>query len=697
MGMIDHNGAHGLPARLSAVCLPFLLVLSFSVPTFAGETAGQTPLETLLGMSLEELIEVEIGIATKSLMPVRKAPATATVISAEDIRIMGARNLLEVLERIPGIGVTRNHYSVYAIEIRGLKAIRQSKIKFMLDGHTLTMPTVGESFWKFEDIALEQVERVEVIRGPGSALYGANAFIGIINVVTRKGKNIDGTQVSAGGGSFGTGRVNLLHGKQYGQVDLMASISYTTTEGAQLGVESDAIGRSGFTDDWARTWDGTFKAAWKGLVLESGYTSRKNGPYIGVANAVNDDSELMSDQFFADLSCSRPLNDTLNMNARAYYDYADVTFEWQAFPPGTAFSALPAHFFPDGVYGTPHFKDRIYGVELGGDYTLTGANTLTFGAVYEYSEQYDITHHTNFDPNTLFNLGSYQDISAWGNWNIPASRTNIAAYIQDAWQIKDNLTLTAGLRYDHYDDVGNSTNPRLGLVWGMFKDVDLKLLYGEAFRIPTFDELYSINNPASVGNPNLQPEEMRTCEVSLGYGPAKGPKIAATGFYNKYSDKIDLVPTGVPGMLAFQNTDDISIYGVELEARQRFQDIELYGNYSWDHPEDDTTGETLPEVPDFRWNLGLNYWIADWGKGNFHIQHVSDRGRAAGDMRKDLDAYTVVDANFIVMNVFKSTELRASLFNIFDEKYAYPAPPTTLFNDYPAPGRSIFLEARLTF
>jgi iron complex outermembrane receptor protein len=211
----------------------------------------------------------------------------------------------------------------------------------------------------------------------------------------------------------------------------------------------------------------------------------------------------MSDQFFADLSYSKAISDQWNINARAYYDYADVTFEWQIFPPGFAFSPLPEHFFPDGVYGTPGFKNQVYGVEVGSDYALTDTNTLTVGALYEYSKQYDITHKTNFDPNTYFNLGSYQDISSWGNWNIPADRTNTAAYVQDEWRILDNLSLTTGIRYDHYDDVGSSTNPRIGLVWEVVKNVDLKLLYGEAFRIPTFDELYSINNPASVGNPDL--------------------------------------------------------------------------------------------------------------------------------------------------------------------------------------------------
>jgi iron complex outermembrane receptor protein len=654
-------------------------------------------MESLMAMSLEELMEVEISIATRNPMPVRKAPAIATVISADEIRLMGAMTLLDVLERVPGIGVNRNYYSVYTIEIRGLKAIRQNKIKFMVDGHSINMPTTGEPFWSFEDIAVEQVERLEIIRGPGSALYGANAFSGIINVVTKSGRGINGTRISVGGGSFDTARANILHGRKYGDADVMASLAYTTTEGARLAVEEDAIGRSGRTDDWARSLDGTFKISWEGLVLESRYNLRNQGPYIGVTNAVNDESELDSDQFFADLSYSREITDAWNANARAYYDFADVTFEWQLFPPGMVFSPSPFHFFPDGVFGIPHFKNRIYGLEIGSDCNLTENNTLTLGAVYEYSEQYDITHHTNFHPLTFVNLGSVQDISPWGNWNIEADRINLAAYIQDEWNIRESLALTAGLRYDHYDDVGSSTNPRLGLVWEIATDLDLKLLYGEAFRIPTMDELYSINNPASVGNPDLEPEEMTTYEASVGYHPANGLKATASGFYNEYTDKIDLVPTGVPGMLQFRNTDDATIYGLELDAGYRFRQVELYANYSWNHAENDSTGDPLAEIPDYRWNLGLNFFLANWAKGNLHVLYVGERPRAAGDLREDLDGYTVVDANFILYNFFETLELRASVYNLLDEEYAYPAPALTLANDYPAPGRSFFLEARFTF
>jgi iron complex outermembrane receptor protein len=638
--------------------------------------------------------------ATKHIIDVAQAPAIASVVTAEEMRLMGARNLLDVLATIPGIGITRGHYSVYQVEIRGLKTTRQNKIKLMIDGHSIVSPTTGDSWWQLEDIALEQVERVEIIRGPGSALYGANAFSGIINVVTKMGNELNATQISAGGGSFDNGRLNMLHGKRYGDVDLLASLTYNTTEGAQLDVASDAIGLPGETDDWAKVWDGTFKLSWHDLIFFTRYSSRENGPYIGVTNVLNqtgDKSELSNKQFLADLSYQHVINGKWEIKTRFYYDWCDTTFKWQLFPPGMAFSPATVHYFPEGVFGTPHFANRTLGGELTTDYAVTPTNTLTAGLVYEYSRQYDVSHTTNFNPITFVNLGSYQDISDWGNWSLDATRENIAAYVQDEWGVSDTVTLTAGLRHDYYDDIGSSINPRLGVVWELYSDIDLKLLYGESFRAPTLDELYSTNNPAAVGNEDLKPEEMQTYEISLGYSPLIGPSFSVAGFYNKFSNKIELAPTDIPGMQEFRNTGDATIYGVELEGRYKFSAIELYGNYFWQHPEDDATGEQLADVPTYRMNFGLNYWLSNWGKGNLHLLHVGDSNRSAGDPRDDAKGYTVVNTNFIVMDLVEGMELRATLYNVLDETYSYPAPTGSLPDDYPAPGRSVFLEARYDF
>lgn len=189
--------------RSVCICCLALLIVPLNLPAASQDDEDIKAFEKMFPpdkLSEEDFWRADRMLisATKYLMDISDAPAIATVITADEIRNSGVRTLLDVIERIPGITINRNHYSIYSVGMRGIKAVRQNKIKFMVDGHTLNMLTVGEPFWSFEDLAVEQVERVEVIRGPGSALYGSNAFSGIINVVTKLGNDINGTQVSLG-------------------------------------------------------------------------------------------------------------------------------------------------------------------------------------------------------------------------------------------------------------------------------------------------------------------------------------------------------------------------------------------------------------------------------------------------------------------------------------------------------------------
>ena len=648
--------------------------------------------------------------ATKHLLEAKNAPAIASVVTGEEIRNSGARSLLDVLERLPGLGITRNYYSVHEVEVRGLKSVRNDTVKLMMDGHVINNPTLGGASWAWDNISLEQVKRVEVIRGPGSALYGANALTGIVNVVSKMGDDINGTQVSVGGGSFEAKRINVLHGREYGEADVLASLTYFDSESADLYVPSDAIGQAGVTDDWAESWDGSLRISWKDFIFSGKYMRRRNGPYIGVANALNDESISETDQYFVDLSYSKKLNDRWNINGRAYYDVMDLTFNWEIFPEG--FISLPPGVpvppgltindftFPDGLLGTPHYKDKTTGIELGTDYQIADSNKLTLGFVYEEIDHDNVTHHSNFDPNTYINLGSFQDITSWANWNQELTRKIKAAYIQDEWQPIEKVRFTAGVRYDDYSDVGDSTNPRLGIVWNFHQKADLKLLYGQAFRIPTLDELYSINNPVATGNTNLEPEEIKTIEASLMYRPMNGLEITTSTFYNKFEQIIRLMPTGIPGSFQFGNTGDAKVYGLTAETHYYWQrENEVYANFTWQHPEDDETDEEIADVPTIRWNLGLTMRFWNHLKGNANILYVGERPRdsVAGDTRPDLDSYTKVDLTAILDNLYKTLEIRGSVYNLFDEDYAHPAKPATLLYDYPAQGRTFFIEARYKF
>ncbi len=679
------------------VLLLILAVLSLSIPTAShafqlAQLESETKEELLLFFEEEELV-----IATLRPTTVRKAPAIATVITAKEIRNMGARNIIDILERLPGFGITRMNFSLWEIEVRGLKTSRSEKIKLMIDGHTMNYPVWGGAAWAYDSISLDQVKRIEIIRGPGSALYGSNAFTGVINVVTQQGEDIDGATVSLGAGTFEAGKFNIAYGKKHNDLDILAFATFKDMNSANLNVESDLGGFSGRTDDWGQSRDLGLKLTWEDLTLNTRYMKRENGPYIGVQFFLNDESEIKTEQYMLDLSYEKKINDRFTFNITTYMNHLDMDLAWEIYPEGVPLSLGFPDWGPnDSMFGTPSMKNRRYGLEANITYNLTEKNLLTVGAVYEKVKHYDLGYYGNFHPLTFASLGTVQDISSLGMWSDPAKRRIRALYVQDEWGINEDLSLTAGIRYDEYDDFGDTTNPRIGLVWKVDPRLDIKLLYGEAFRAPNFEELYLINNPATLSNPDLSPEKIRTYEVGLGWYPLEGAVINLTGFYNTVEDRIELVAIG-GGLSEFQNRGKTTIYGIETEAKYSWERNRIYANHTWQRPEDDELGSRLPDVPSHRFNIGMDREIGKHTSGNLHLLYVGKRPRASSDAREDLEEYATVNSSITIKNIFKTLELQGSVYNLFDQQYFYPSPPNTVQSDYPAAGRSFFVEARYKF
>ncbi|MFC1510175.1 TonB-dependent receptor plug domain-containing protein [Candidatus Omnitrophota bacterium] len=659
--------------------------------------AKETSVDELFALSLEELLDAQISVATRYLMPLKKAPAIATVITDVEIRNMGARNIMDVLERIPGLGITRSYFSLWEIEIRGLKTSRSEKIKLMVDGHSMNYPVWGGAAWAYDNISLDQVKRIEVIRGPGSALYGSNAFSGIINVVTKNGEDIDGTTLSAKTGTYDTHQYNIAHGKKYGDVDVLAFATFRDAKSSDLQVDADLLGRSGTTDDWARSHEIGLKISWKELVFNFRNLKRANGPYIGVQYLLNDESDIDTDQYMIDLSYAHQLNDKTSIYSKAYLNHVDISLGWEIFPEGVAASlGYPGWGPNDSLKGIPSMNNKRLGAEIGTTYALTDKNLLTVGTVYEHIRHYNLGYYGNYNPLTYAYLGSMQDISSIAMWGKPALREIWALYLQDEWEVVKNVNLTAGVRYDQYNDFGSTTNSRVGLVWKLDERINLKLLYGEAFRAPNFEELYLINNPATMGNAGLSPENIRTYEAGIDYYPFEGMHIQLNGFYNMVENRIDLVAIG-GGVSEFQNKGNATIYGIETEVQYKWNSSRIYTNYTYQYPKDDDLDARLADVPSNRFNIGLD---TNWGKylhANLHWQYAGKRYRAASDTRDALGSYSVVNSSVTFKNFLKALELQVSAYNVFDEDYFYPAPASTVQSDFPAQGRTFFVEARYTF
>jgi iron complex outermembrane receptor protein len=285
------------------------------------------------------------------------------------------------------------------------------------------------------------------------------------------------------------------------------------------------------------------------------------------------------------------------------------------------------------------------------------------------------------------------------NWNRNATRHIVAVYMQDEWQVFERAHLTAGVRYDHYSDFGDTVNPRVGFVWNFLDSADFKLLYGQAFRAPSFQELYNINNPVVVGNPNLKPEKISTYEAALTYRLAGWLAADLNYFYSNIIDLINRDMSRAPAV--WDNIGKANVQGIETALRGSYG-----GKFTWrlsyvyQDPRDGITKDPLPYVPNHRINCSLNYAPLKYVNLHTDLLWTGPRPRAAGETRAEMPSYFTADLAVTFRNFIKNFEVQAAIHNLFDRKYYDPdtsALQNKVYGDFPREGISATITATYKF
>lgn len=640
--------------------------------------------------------EQDLVTATKRPISLRKVPAIATIIDADDIKNMGARNLVDVLKMVSGFGISTNEFGANMIEVRGIRTSINEKILFMIDGHSLNKNFTGSALYNVADmVPLENVRQIEVVKGPGSALYGNSAFVATINVITRKAEEINGLEAKGGGGSFDTYKGNLLGGKAIGdKLTISGSLDQYQTNGAKLKVDADALGASGTADSGFRQTDAFLKVGYGDFSFRGHYLTRQKNLYIGMASALTDDSSKdQVDNYWGELAYNRRLAEGLSVNMKLSYDYYEQNPSLKIYPNGYA-------GLPDGWIAKPMVKDRTIGGELQVDWDMFKNNHLIAGFSFEELRQYDTRFQANYDPLPPFTpLSSVQDVV---NWNKDVTRQIYATYLQDEWQLPAKINLTTGVRYDHYSDFGDTVNPRIGLVWSFLENADLKLLYGQAFRAPSFQELYNDHNPTVVGNPNLKPERIKTYEASLAWRLSRQFAANVTYFYSTINDQIGWEPSTTPGTAAVNaNLSKSETQGVEFGANGAYgPDLYWKLSYSWQDPRDAATNKRLPYVPSQRASGSVNYSLSKHVNLHSDLLWTGPRPRPQGDTRPEMPDYTTVDLAVTLKNFFRTLEIQGTVHNLLDKCYSDPdtsGSAAKVPGDFPREGISGFVTASYKF
>lgn len=704
-------------------------VMRFWLFTLAG--AASAPLQAAVDDSLLLMLsgdEQMISIATGTLRPVSKAPSVASVITADEIKAMGARNVYEALERVPGlhVGISGGEMQKAVFPLRGIHTQQDPQILILVNGHGIKGLTTSSNEAGLY-LPTEAVQRIEVIRGPGSAIYGADAFAGVINIITKRAEDQAGGELGLRGGSFSTWDGWAQFGKQFDNGwGLFAHVGYSQSDGDQgriiasdlqtsldaaLGTQATLAPGAMDTRYEARTAMFTLNND-KWTAHLNLWQTPKSGVGAGIANALDNQGSGDVNKYLFDLGYEDKnwLPDWAFATQFSYL-YTHIDYRVGIFPRGARLpigadgnvnfvAPVGLVAFPDGLIGIPGREEKTAQFDVTLNYTGLSGHAWRFN-VGARNEDFSARESKNFGPGVIDGTvspigGALTNVSGTSFVYMPdITRTVSHLSVQDEWAFAPDWALTAGVRHDHYSDFGGTTNPRVALVWAARQDLTAKLLYGEAFRAPSFAELTVINNPANLGNPSVQPETIKTTELAFDYRPSDKLWGALNIFSYDIKGLIDFLPTPAGSMA--QNAKNQQGQGIEVEAHwQALPGLQILGSVSYQDAEDKNTGEQVADAPRKQAMLSADWKIAsDW---SLRVDNywIADRPRASADPRPKADDYVWTNLTLRFRQPAQKWETALIARNLFDVDAREPA-PATVPNDYPLPGRSVMLEVRAHF
>jgi len=642
-----------------------------------------------------------VSIATGHRQRISEAPAVASVITAADIRAMGAQDLDQVLESVPGlhVAVSSSAYNPIYI-IRGIYARRNPQALMLINGFPITNVETGNRGGIWAGMPVEMIARIEVIRGPGSALYGADALAGVINIITKGAADIDGLEVGVGGGSFDTRRGWLLYGGQLNGWDVGFGVEVFDTIGQRRTVSADA-------QTLRDVLDGTLVSLAAGSVntnrkliemrldlekdewrIRMGYQGRRDvGTGAGVNQALDPVGSGDSDRLNLDVThkTERWVDGWEISNSFSLFDVTIDTQDLNLYPAGV-FGG-----FPNGLIGEPSISERHYRYDLVGVLKNIERHRIRLGAGYHYLDLYRVEEDKNFGSGSPpADLGTVQAVAEADRFIGTNTRKLSYVFVQDEWRLARDWQFVAGVRYDHFSDFGDTINPRLALVWAA-EQLTTKLLYSSAFRAPSFGNLYNRNNPVSVGSPNLKPEVIDTYELAFDYAFSPDLRAGLNLFYYEMKDLIRIEPVAV-------NSGKQIGKGFELELEYELGPNALFSaNYACQRARDTLTHSSAANAPQQQVFLQLDQALAPKWRLTTRLNAVMDRKRAAGDSRSEIDDYTTLDLSLRGVDVLPGVTLTALIFNLTNTDAREPArydpvsKSVAIPGDLPLPGRSFML------
>jgi iron complex outermembrane receptor protein len=675
-------------------------------------------------LDLEALLDAKVETASKKSESISRAPAIIEVLTREQIYNLGARDLYSALTFLPGIEIIENYSGTSTMVFRGAPQEQYSvKILFMINGHPIFEP-ISSSFL-LETVPFEAIKRIEVIRGPGSVLYGTNAFAGVINVITETAKEdgvhtvgrLEGGQfTTASGGAGNYGRKgdfawgvfaggNQTRGFPYRiHKDQNEDCIPGSPSGAPLSQlrPYDCLrpGLSGTLEYFNNYKNAMLDLQYSGLRLQAGGVMQEKQKY-GLLPNLRFNGTNETNHFFGELSYRHDWG-KLGIVARTGWNHHDLRWDFGRFP-------LP----------TPQFRETH--TEGDGFEMFRGELTVSWAILDNLSLDQGISYDTSKLKSFyfLFDNGAFHPLA---NVFEDYSQDTESYYAQARWDITEALTLIGGFRVSQFEtdtltvvpsvkgaptfEKGRSDpilipSPRVSLIYTPRDEITFKALYGEAFRLPNLFETAGTLSGLIASTPNIQPEKIRTAELGADTRPLQWLTIRGNVYYSALSDLISrrnarnayeqaqLGNSNAGGL--YDNVYEGHIVGAEFSSLAVFSEtVNGFFNISWKTTDigamEDVTPSTgpvrMPMPAAFTANIGASWKAMPWIVLRPNAQYIGARGYSK--------AYTLVNG-VVDFPVTKEVTLSAIGNNLFNTDYTYPEAVRRYVKTLPGgPGRAYY-------
>ena len=642
----------------------------------ASRWASAQTAENLSDLSLEDLMNVRVERvfgASRRVQPTTEAPASVSIVTAEDLSRHGYRTLADILRGVRGLFVTEDRNYAY-VGARGFARAGDynTRILVLVDGHRIN-DAVFDQAPIGRELGLDPAtfQRVEIIRGPASALYGTSAFFAVVNITTKRGEDVNGLAVRAGTGNLGRAKVNGIAGRRFNNgldvavaagvedLDGYDELYYpefddpATNNGMALELDHDSL----------RTLNG--RVSYRDFTVTAAYGRReKSVPTASFGTAFNDRRFVTEDwRGFVDASLDRAWRGT-QYAIRAYADTYryDGTYPYEASVAGE-----PNVLSTDYGYGT------WWGAEGRATRELPGRQTLTAGLEFrDYAQQAQ---------------GEAFEEDPASDWDADGATHVFAAYAQDEVRLHDKWLVSLGGRYDAYSGF-DRISPRASVVFMATPTRAIKYLFGSAFRAPNAYEFDYLTQ--GVRNTDLRSETIDTHEFVWEEYTGDWLRTTVSAYRSDVANLIELTGEGFDN-LSFTNSGRVLARGLEFEAEIRRGGSQLVGSYALQRARNRDSDEELTNSPR---HLGKVRLAVPGPVGGttigVEVQTMSQRLTVA---RSLVGGHALANVNY-VHPITARLAFTATLRNLFDVDYSDPASAEHRQDVIPQDGRTGYVGLR---